>query len=243
VHKQFFKPGENSYVNGGQAYLAIALAAAVPPKQLDAAVMKRLEDQIVVNDKGRLNAGQLGLTFLFMTLHERGRDDLVLRMMNIREYPGWGNMLARGATTWWEDFEGHSGQLCFSYLHPPFWLMQAAAGLNLDPDAFGFNRFVVKPGVTNDPSLTWAKCSYESEHGTIKTGWRRDKTRLELDVTVPPNTTATVYVPAGGKASVSEARNAIGPSGAVRWLRDEEGFVVFETQPGRYQFVGDGSTR
>jgi alpha-L-rhamnosidase len=101
----------------------------------------------------------------------------------------------------------------------------------------------VKPGVTNDPSLTWARCSYESEWGTIKTGWRRASGRLELDVTVPPNTTATVYVPAGGKASVSETRNAVGRSGAARWLRDEAGFVVFEAQPGRYRFVGDSSTR
>ena len=171
MHKHFFKPDENSYVNGGQAYLAIALAAGVPPRGLDAAVMARLEKQIVEHDKGRLNAGQLGLTFLFMVLHERGRDDLVLRMMNTREYPGWGNMLARDATTWWEDFEGHSGMQCFSYLHPPFWLMQAMGGLNLDPASPGFKRFVVKPGVTSDSSLTWAKCSYESECGRIKTGW------------------------------------------------------------------------
>jgi alpha-L-rhamnosidase len=171
-------------------------------------------------------------------LHERGRDDLVLRMMNTREYPGWGNMLARGGTTWWEDFEGHSGLQCFSYLHPPFWLMQAVAGLNLDPESPGFKRFVVKPGITGDPALTWAKCSYESECGRIVTGWRRENGRFELDVTVPPNTTATVYVPASGKASVSEARNAIGPSGAARWLRDEAGFVIFEVKPGRYHFVG-----
>jgi alpha-L-rhamnosidase len=168
---------------------------------------------------------------------------LVLRMMNTREYPGWGNMLSKGATTWWEDFEGHSGQLCFSYLHPPFWLKQAVAGLNFDPTAPGFQRFVVKPGVTNDPSLTWARCSYESEHGTIKTGWRRESGRFELDVTVPPNTTAIVHVPASSRASVSEARNAIGTSGAARWLRDEGGFVVFEAQPGRYRFVGDSSNR
>jgi alpha-L-rhamnosidase len=243
VHKHFFKPDENSYVNGGQAYLAIALAAGVPPKELDAAVMKRLEDQIVINDKGRLNAGQLGLTFLFEVLHQRGRDDLVLRMMNTREYPGWGHMLSKGATTWWEDFEGHTGQLCFSYLHPPFWLMQAVAGLNPDPEAPGFKRFVVKPGITGDPALTWAKCSYESEWGTIHTGWRRESGRFQLDVTVPPNTTATVYVPAGGKASVNETRHAIGPSGAARWLRDEAGFVVFDVQPGRYRFVGDGATK
>jgi alpha-L-rhamnosidase len=238
VHKHFFKPDENSYVNGGQAYLAIALAAGVPPKELDAAVMSRLEKQILEHDKGRLNAGQLGLTFLFEVLHEHGRDDLVLRMMNTREYPGWGNMLARGGTTWWEDFEGHSGLQCFSYLHPPFWLMQAVAGLNLDPESPGFKRFVVKPGITGDPALTWAKCSYESECGRIVTGWRRENGRFELDVTVPPNTTATVYVPASGKASVSEARNAIGPSGAARWLRDEAGFVIFEVKPGRYHFVG-----
>ena len=70
----------------------------------------------------------------------------------------------------------------------------------------------------------------------------RESGRFELDVTVPPNTMAIVHVPAGGKASVSEARNAIGQSGSARWLRDEAGLVVFEAQPGRYHFVGDGST-
>jgi alpha-L-rhamnosidase len=242
VHQRFFKPGENSYVNGGQPYLAIALAAGVPPPGVDAAVMKSLETQIVEHDKGKLNAGQLGLTFLFMVLHERGRDDLVLRMMNTRSYPGWGNMLARGGTTWWEDFEGHSGMQAFSYLHPPFWLMQAVVGLNQDPDAPGFQRFVVKPTLTTDPALTWATGSYDSEWGRIEAGWRRDGTRLELEVTVPPNTMATVHVPARNRASVTETREALNQAGTVRWLRDEAGCVVFEVKPGRYHFVANGAS-
>jgi alpha-L-rhamnosidase len=152
-------------------------------------------------------------------------------------------MLERGGTTWWEDFEGHTGQQCFSYLHPPFWLMQAVAGLNPDPASPGFKRFVVKPGITNDPALTWAKCSYESQWGRIETGWRRDKTRFELEVTVPPNTTAAVHVPASSKAAVSETRHALRQSQTVHWLRDEGGFVVFEVQPGHYHFAEDASTR
>ena len=237
VHRKFFKPDENSYVNGGQSSLAIALAAGVPPPELDAAVSAILAAQIVEHDQGRLDAGQLGLTFLFMALHERGRDDLVLRMMNSREYPGWGNMLDRGATSWWEDFEGDTGMQAFSYLHPPFWLMQAVAGLNPHPESPGFQRFVVRPGVTDDPSLTWARCSYESEWGRIETGWRREGGHFELDVTVPPNTTATVHVPAAGRSSVSETRGALQQEDIVRWLREEAGFVVFEVKPGRHHFV------
>ena len=237
VHQKFFNAADNSYVNGGQAYLAIALAAGVPPKELDGAVMKRLEQQIVVRDKGRLNAGQLGLTFLFKLLHERGRDDLVLPMLNTREYPGWGNMLSKGATTWWEDFQGGASLQHFSYLQPAFWLVEAVGGLNADPDSPGFGRFVVKPNVWRDPSLTWARCTYQSEHGRIETGWRIEGARFHLDVTVPPNTTATVYMPARNRESVTEQRQALNRKNMVRWLRDENGYSVFTVQPGRYSFI------
>ncbi len=246
VHRKFFNADDNSYLNcaiDGQANMAIALAAGIPPNDLVPAVLARLERQIKGPDQGRLNAGQVGLTYLFQVLHEQGRDDLVLPMLNTREYPGWGHMLAQGATTWWEDFQAEHSLQHFSYLQPAFWLVEAVGGLNADPESIGFKHFIVKPNLWREPSLTWARTSYLSEEGPIEASWRVEDGGFRLEVMVPPNTTATVYVPARHRAGVCEDRGAFKSSGLILWLRDEDGYVVFTVQPGRYVFSSRPETR
>ena len=69
VHKTFFNPDDNSYVNGYPAYLAIALMVDLPPEKLKAKVWKRLEYEILVNRKGHfwggITAGSFARSLLY----------------------------------------------------------------------------------------------------------------------------------------------------------------------------------
>ena len=68
VHGKFFLPSDSSYVNGFQAYLAIALFVNLPPEDVRPAVWKRLDDEILVRRKGHIHAGITGGAFLYKTL-------------------------------------------------------------------------------------------------------------------------------------------------------------------------------
>lgn len=60
----------------------------------------------------------------------------------------------------------------------------------------GFKHFVIKPAVVGD--LSFAKAKYRSIHGEIISDWRVEDGIFKLSVTVPPGTTATVFVPGEG---------------------------------------------
>ena len=96
VHAKFFRPQDNSYVDGLQAYLSIALLVDLPPEELRPAVWKRLADEILTRRKGHIHAGITGGYFVIKNLVENGRDDLILTMATKDDYPSWGHMLRQG---------------------------------------------------------------------------------------------------------------------------------------------------
>ena len=200
VHAKFFNVADNSYVNGSQAYLAIALLADVPPSELRPAVWKRLEDEILSVRKGHIHAGITGGAFLFKTLMEAHRDDLLYAMVAKDDYPSWGDMLKQGGTTFWEDWEGHPmrSRLHSSYLYVGAWFIHGILGIQPDPKNPGFKHFVIRPAPLD---LAWAKGHYDSLYGRIESSWRNEGGKFTLEVTVPPNTTATVILP--GEAGVT----------------------------------------
>ena len=120
------------------------------------------------------------------------------------------------------------GDLCI-------WFVEHLAGIKCDSDGPGFKKIIIKPIVVGD--LTWVKANYNSIHGTIESSWRLEKDEFRLDVTVPANTTATVYVPAKDAESVMESRQPAASSEGVGFLRMEKGLAVFAVDSGQYQFV------
>jgi len=85
--------------------------------------------------------------------------------------------------------------------------------------------------------VNWVKASFDSVRGKIVSEWKRDDKKFTLDVTIPPNTTATVYVPAKSADAVTESGNPAAQSPGVKFLREENGCAVFEIGSGKYEFV------
>ena len=85
--------------------------------------------------------------------------------------------------------------------------------------------------------LDWVKASYDSIHGRIESNWRREGGTLRLSVTIPANTTATVYVPAKDAAAVTESGKPADKADGVRFLRMEDGAAVFAIGSGTYEFA------
>ncbi|MCP4313992.1 MAG: hypothetical protein GY790_22280 [Bacteroidetes bacterium] len=93
---------------------------------------------------------------------------------------------------------------------------------------------VVKPQPVGD--LTYVNCSDKSMHGRIVSNWKQDKDTFTWDVTIPANTTTTVYVPSKDVSSVTESRQPIDMVKDIKFLRMEEGRAVFEAGSGNYEF-------
>ena len=207
VHAKFFRPQDNSYVNGLQAYLSIALLVDFPPEDLRPEVWKRLEDEILVRRQGHIHAGITGGYFVIKNLVDNGRDDLVLAMAGKDDFPSWGDMLRQGATTFGNRGRATISLLHSSYLHIGLWFVEGLGGIRPDPAHGGFQSFVIRPGIpqTRKAGLEWVRANYESLYGPIASRWTIDGKKLRMSVTVPPNSTATLLLPTADAASIRES--------------------------------------
>jgi len=112
------------------------------------------------------------------------------------------------------------------------WLFGTVAGI--DTDGPGYKRIHIEP---KPGGITRAKASYQSIHGRIVSDWRLEEGTFTLNVTIPANTTATVYVPARDAETVTEGGRPATGAEAVRFLRMDQGKAVFAIGSGHYQFV------
>lgn len=233
IHSRFYNAEDESYADGSMSNLAAALLAGVPPADLRAKVMKRLEKDILVVHKGHINVGITGGAILFKLLREEGRDDLIYSMTSQTDYPGWGFMKANGATTIWEmwekDLPGHS-LLHSSYLYPGAWYIEGVAGIKRDPDTPGFQHFMLRPPVLKSDLLTSARASFDSPAGLISTSWKRRNGSLFLEVTVPSNCSVTVQLDA------KAFHNDIKESKYVKLKGLKNGYHLIEAVSGTYGF-------
>jgi alpha-L-rhamnosidase len=194
--------------------------------------------QHIADRKNHLSTGFVGVGALNPTLTAIGRPDIAYKLLTNDTYPSWGFSIRQGATTIWERWDGWTPDKGFqdpgmnSFNHYSLgsvgnWMYSTVAGIALDPDAPGYRHIVFHP--IPGGGLTWAKGALDSPHGRIESEWHLAGRRFTLDITVPANTTATVYIPAARPEGVSGSAGAMG-------AREENGYAVFEVTSGHYSF-------
>jgi alpha-L-rhamnosidase len=196
---RFLDEEAGSYGSGSQASNALPLAAGMVPDGQRDAVLAALRADIA--ERGNhLSTGEIGLRGLFDVLGEAGDADLVLAMATNPTAPSYAAMLASGATTLPEFWDGRGSQNHFMMGAIDDWSYRYLAGIRSTSP--GFRTFVVAPLIPS--GLDHVRGSWRSPYGTIESAWRkRGDGGLELDVTVPVNTTAEIRVPAAAGSRVT----------------------------------------
>ena len=177
-----------------------------------------------------VSTGIFSTKMMFDVLRTYNRNDIAYTITDQRGYPGWLNMINNGATTLWETWAYPESSP--SQNHPMFgsvdeWFYRSLLGIN--PASPGFKTIIIKPQPAGD--LRWAKGSYQSIRGTITSEWKKTADAFTLNVTIPANTTALVYVPAKQNAAVKESGIQ------VNILRYEDGYAVIEAGSGTYTYT------
>jgi alpha-L-rhamnosidase len=81
------------------------------------------------------------------------------------------------------------------------WLFRHVAGIELDRELPGFQRFVLRPII--GPGLDFARASYQTLHGEIRSEWKRRGDQLTWRIRVPANTSARVHIPSDADTAVA----------------------------------------
>jgi alpha-L-rhamnosidase len=235
IHREFYQQDKGDYRFSSQSSLAMALYARIPPPELRAKILAQLEHDIVVEKKGHLDTGLLGTFIMLDLLIQENRNDLVDLIMGQTTYPGWGYLVKElGLKTWPETWSGWGSLVILVTATPGSWFFEGLGGILPDPAKPGFKHFTLRPAIVK--SVDWVMCNYQSPYGKIVSHWKREGQKLTMEITIPPNTLATVYVPAKDAAGVTESGIPAAKAEGVMFLRKENGAAVYAVGSGTYQF-------
>ncbi len=235
----FYNKQAGQYDNGSQTSCVLPLAFGLVPETERARVFAHLVTKITEESHGHIGTGLVGGQWLMRVLSDNGRADLAFQIATQSTYPGWGYMIEKGATTIWELWNGDTadpamnsgnhvmlvGDLCT-------WMHEYLAGIRPDPQEPGFKHILLKPEIAG--SLRAARATHRSPFGVIVSDWSIKKNKFVWDFSVPPNTTATVCVPADDHGPVREGSKSADKAKGLKFLRQEGGRVVFEAGSGNY---------
>ena len=228
-----------------QTAYVLALEFDMLPANLRQQAADRLVSNINRYDM-HLTTGFLGTPYLCHVLSRFGYANIAYRLLLQDTYPSWLYPVKMGATTVWERWDGIKPDGTFetptmnSYNHYAYgaigdWMYRVIAGIDTKEDAPGYKQLVIKPTV-NGRFLQSATANYETNYGKISSGWKVDGGNLTLDVEIPANTTATIYVPGSSTDAILESGKQVATEPGIKVADPVSGFVVLNVGSGVYHF-------
>lgn len=156
----------------------------------------------IANHKNHLSTGFVGTPYLCHALTENNLHDLAGTIFLKEDYPSWLYSVKKGATTIWErwnsilpngDFDesGMNSLNHYAYGSIGSWMYRKIAGINqLEP---GYKKIMIKPQFIK--GITSVEATFKSVYGEIKSAWSCKDKIIKVDVEIPANTTAVIYLP------------------------------------------------
>lgn len=205
-YNEFVTPN-GRLVSGTQTAYVLVLAFELLDIDDRAQAAKRLVENIEMY--GHISTGFLGTPYICHVLSEYGYSNHAYGLLLNKQYPSWLYTIKNGATTIWERWDGikTDGTLqnprVNSFNHYAYgaigsWMIERAAGIQLNTKYPGYKQFVIAPEITD--SLDFLKATFQSNYGRVESFWMRDDKGPMMAVEIPPNTKAEVKVPNGYKA-------------------------------------------
>jgi len=225
--------------DGSQSCQVMALGFGAVPAESRKKVFDFLVADLTNKPDGpSLTTGIYGTRLLLEQLTQNGRHDLAYAIANRKTFPSWGWMLENGATTLWETWEQSDNT--FSHNHPMFgsisaWFYRWLGGIQAAEDAVGFDRILIRPQIF--PGLEWVKSSHRTIRGPVESNWSVTTAGTAFEIVIPPDTTATIELPAGKGGFLTESGRVISEYPGITSLPPRPGVHRLQVGSGSYHFT------
>jgi hypothetical protein len=183
-----------------------------------------------------LTAGDIGYRYLLRVLEDAGRSDVIYDMNSRSDVPGYGMQIKKGATALTESWQALSTN-SNNHLMPGHlmeWFYSGLGGIRQRDGTVAFHEMEIRPEPVGD--IKWAKATYHSPYGFISSAWKKEAS-FELDIHIPVNTSATVYLPAKNIGSITESGKKINKNADFEFVGFENGKVRLKVGSGSYSFM------
>ena len=236
-NKTVYDPNTGRCDPGTQGSQSFALFSDILPELDRLPALNYLLDDIRKHDD-HLTTGIFGTRYMLDLLSREGYAQTAYAIVNQKTFPGWGYMLENGATTLWEHWAYSDNT--YSHNHPMFgsvslWFYNWLGGIQAHPEAIGFDRIIIRPQMPQ--GLEWVNCRYDSIRGQIVSNWKKIDNSVIMDVSIPPGTVGTVYLPFAEPEAVKEGDQPLCEASGVKLQRCENGTTIITVQSGNYRFI------
>ena len=192
--KKFYNSKTGVCSTGSQTSYAMSLYTGIIPKEDKELVLNNLVKSIADNDYA-LTAGDIGYHYLVCVLSDNGKSDVLYKMNNRSDRPGYGYQLKKGATSLTESWtaltDASNNHMMLGHLME--WLYAGLGGIYQEEFSIAYSDIIIAPKPVGD--IKWVKCSYNSIKGVISSEWElKDKT-FTLNIVIPKNASAKIIIP------------------------------------------------
>lgn len=231
-------------VSGTQTAYVLALNFDMLPENLREQAAKRLVDNI----KGygtHLTTGFLGTPYLNHVLTRFGYNDIAYKLLLREDYPSWLYPVKQGATTIWERWDGQRPDGSFqtpgmnSFNHYAYgaigdWMYRKMVGIDTYDDAPGYKHIKIMPQIGG--GFTNASAALKTYYGTVRNEWTVDGNKIKMNVEIPVNTQATVYLPTANTKSIKEGGKSLQNNASIKLQGTEGDYTKLVLGSGKYSF-------
>lgn len=240
---KFFNPESSSYSNNTVTANLLPLSHGMVPEGAEDAVFKNIVDKTLLDNKGHISTGVIGTQYLMRGFSNYGRPDISYQLATNRSYPSWGYMVEHDATTIWELWNGNTASPKMNSQNHVMllgdllvWYYENLAGIK--SAAPGFKQIVMKPEIIE--GLNHVNASYQSIYGLIKSNWTKTAGQFIWNISIPPNTSAIVHLPAESRKAITEKGSALND---LKFIRMENSRALFELGSGDYAFTVENNLK
>jgi alpha-L-rhamnosidase len=225
VHSKFYNPDNATYATGSQIDLSYPLILNIVPDSLIGKVTQSLMSETLQNRKGHFATGLVGLPVLTQWAVSNEASGLMYLMMTQKDYPGFGYMIANGATTTWEHWNGERSRIHNCYHGVGTWFYQSIGGLQPLERYPGYQRFVIAPRPPE--AVSWANVKKETPYGTIILKWEKNQGNMNIQVSVPVGSMANLILPKGISTCLIDAEKATIDSDGSVWIENGVHDIIY----------------
>ena len=196
INAKYFNASTGIYGSGLQTELSVALLWKIVPEGMEAKVAENLAKRVKA-DNNHLDVGVLGAKAILNALSENGQAQTAYQLAVQDTYPSWGWWIVNGATTLYENWNIQA-ERDISLNHMMFgeiggWFFKGLGGIMIDEQQPGFKHVLLKPNFVQ--GLDHFEAKHDGPYGEIRSYWKRKGNKVTYSVTIPANSTATVYFP------------------------------------------------
>jgi alpha-L-rhamnosidase len=235
VRKEYWEQPVKEKINRQTLFASLLYYDIISPEDVPSAV-DSLMKAVSLAPAGHFTTGIFGTKYILEAISKYLSPDKVFEIINSTEFPGWGHMIDRGATTIWETWKESDN--VYSNCHPMFgsvseWFYRWLGGIKPDAEFPGFDKFQLAPHTSEE--LDYVNCTYHCPNGRIVSNWNKENDICSYHFEIPEGSTACVSlkIESGQTIEIEKINSKDFKPGDVTGLQTGE----FELTNGIYELV------